>query len=118
MIVKALLSLRPDASWSLDGHEIIWEEDPINAGKYTAKNLVWNSKNIEMPTKEEIETRMVELQAIADSLAYQSLREPQYPPLTDLADALYWQSTGDESKMTAYLAQVSAVKAKYPKGTQ
>ena len=39
----------------------------------------------------------------------------EYPPMTDLADALYWQSKGDESKMTAYLAAVEAVKLKYPK---
>jgi hypothetical protein len=45
-------------------------------------------------------------------------RVMEYPPLTELADALYWQAQGDESKMTAYLAAVNAVKAKYPKGDQ
>ena len=117
MIVKALLSLSPDASWALDGPEIIWEEDFDNAGKYIPKNLIWHSTNIEMPTKEQIETRISELQEIANSMAYQSLRQPEYPPLADLADALYWQANGDPSKMTAYLAQVAAVKNKYPKGT-
>lgn len=43
------------------------------------------------------------------------LRRAAYPPLADLADATYWQSQGDASKMQAYLAAVKAVKAKYPK---
>jgi hypothetical protein len=32
-----------------------------------------------------------------------------------LADALYHQSKGDETKLTAYLAKCEAVKQKYPK---
>ena len=43
------------------------------------------------------------------------LRRSQYPPLADLVDALYWQSRGDPSKMTAYLAAIEAVKARFPK---
>jgi hypothetical protein len=43
------------------------------------------------------------------------MRQPEYPPLGDLADAIYWQNEGDSSKMTAYLAAVEAVKVKYPK---
>jgi hypothetical protein len=43
------------------------------------------------------------------------LRKAAYPPLGDLADALYWQSKGDSSKMTEYLANCEAVKLKYPK---
>jgi len=42
-------------------------------------------------------------------------RRDAYPPLADLADALYWQSRGDDSKMDAYNAAVAAVKAKFPK---
>jgi hypothetical protein len=49
---------------------------------------------------------------------YQRQRQPEYPPLADLADALYWQAQGDNSKMTAYLAAVQAVKDKYPKGVE
>jgi hypothetical protein len=44
-----------------------------------------------------------------------ALRRAQYPPLSDLADALYWQAQGDESKMAAYLAAVQAVKDRFPK---
>ena len=55
------------------------------------------------------------VQAYIDAHAYIAKRAPEYPPLTDLADALYHQSKGDETKMTAYLAKCEAVKQKYPK---
>ena len=45
---------------------------------------------------------------------YQALRAREYPKAEVLADALYWQSRGDRSKMDAYVAACSAVKAKYP----
>jgi len=53
--------------------------------------------------------------AWVDPNAYKYKREREYPPLTDLADALYHQSKGDETKLTAYLAKCEAVKQKYPK---
>ena len=46
---------------------------------------------------------------------YAELRRAEYPPITDLADALYWRAQGDETKMQAYLAACEAVKTKYPK---
>lgn len=45
------------------------------------------------------------------------LRSIAYPPFEVLADALFHQSNGDNTKMLAYLAAVEAVKAKYPKKT-
>lgn len=42
-------------------------------------------------------------------------RRKAYPPLEDLADALYWQAKGKPGPMNAYMAAVAAVKAKYPK---
>lgn len=44
-----------------------------------------------------------------------ALRAAAYPPITDLADAIYWQSQGDNSKMEAYNAAVAAIKVQYPK---
>jgi hypothetical protein len=57
------------------------------------------------------------VQALVNANAYISKRQSEYPPLTDLADALYHQSKGDETKLTAYLAKCEAVKTKYPKST-
>lgn len=64
----------------------------------------------------------VELQAAWDdylaeqaATAYQRQRQPEYPPISDLADALYWASKGDTTKLDAYYAACAAVKTKYPK---
>lgn len=50
-----------------------------------------------------------------NSDAWNASRSGSYPPLTDLADALYWQSKGDNTKMADYLAKCEAVKAVFPK---
>jgi hypothetical protein len=57
------------------------------------------------------------VQAYIDAHAYIENRQREYPSLTDLADALYHQSKGDETKLTAYLAKCEAVKTKYPKSS-
>ena len=47
---------------------------------------------------------------------YKALRSTEYPPIKDFADAMYWASKGDESKLQEYYAACEAVKEKYPKG--
>jgi hypothetical protein len=117
--MRALIELRPGSEFSLLGEEVIWEEeydaDGVVTGNYVAKNLEWLS-NTPIPSKEELQSKLAEVESDWNSTEYQRLRQPEYPPLADLADALYWQAQGDESKMTAYLAAVDAVKQKYPKG--
>ena len=39
----------------------------------------------------------------------------EYPPLGDFADAMYWNSKGDDSKLTAYYAACEKVKTDNPK---
>lgn len=75
-----------------------------------------------MPSLAEVKAEIARIEAEepteAEYLAateYQRLRRPEYPPLTDLADAVFWQQQGDNSKMEAYVAACEAVKAKYPK---
>lgn len=99
MITKAdaLKSLRPNAQWVMHGETIEWIDE------------------ISPPTDEEINLELSRLQAEYNSKQYQRNRVNEYPPLTELADALYHQQNGDDSKMTAYLAKVDAVKQKYPK---
>jgi hypothetical protein len=46
---------------------------------------------------------------------YRALRAKEYPPLADLADALYWQAKGDASKLAVYLTKCDVVKQRYPK---
>lgn len=100
-IPDALLTLCPGAQWSLLGDA--WD------------GLTWLDVNVPMPDEAAVLAEIDRLQSEYDALQYQRLRQPEYPPLADLADALYWQSQGDESKMTAYLAAVQAVKDRYPK---
>jgi len=97
-IVDALKSLQPNAEWVLRG-----------------ETLEWIDTRISQPTKQQIDAEVTRLQAQYDALEYTRKRAPEYPPLTDLADALYHQSKGDETKLTAYLAKCEAVKQKYPK---
>jgi len=37
-----------------------------------------------------------------------------YPPLTVLADAIYWEKNGDSSKMDKYISDCSKVKKDHP----
>ncbi|MFA6015903.1 MAG: hypothetical protein WC742_12635 [Gallionellaceae bacterium] len=46
---------------------------------------------------------------------YAQMRKLAYPSQADLADALYWQLKGDNTKMNDYIAKCDAVKAKFPK---
>ncbi len=46
---------------------------------------------------------------------YRKLRAQEYPPLSDLADAMVWAAKGDTSKMENYVAICEEVKLKYPK---
>jgi hypothetical protein len=122
MIDKALLNLRPGAAWSLDGSDkIIWEDilvGGVPTGQIRPVNLVWLDEIQSCPSREEIEEEVARLEAEWTTTDYQRQRQPEYPPLADLADALYWQSKGNDTKMAAYLAAVDAVKTKYPKGAE
>ena len=55
------------------------------------------------------------VEAAVNATAYQRNRQPEYPSLADLADALYWSNQGDNTKLDEYYAACAAVKAKYPK---
>ena len=96
--VDALRSLRPNSEWVLRGDV-----------------LEWMDSNQTEPTEVEIQAEIVRLQADYDSKQYQRNRQPEYPSLADLADALYWSNQGDNTKLDEYYAACAAVKAKYPK---
>lgn len=100
-LTEALTSLYPGAHWTCRNHDY--------------NQLDWVDTNISKPPKATIDAEIARLQSVYDALEYARKRAPEYPPLTDLADALYHQSKGDETKLTAYLAKCEAVKQKYPK---
>lgn len=96
----ALQSLYANTDWTIHNNDY--------------EKLTFHNGEIK-PSLEELNTEVARLQQDYDSKLYQRQRKPEYPPLQDLADALYWQSKGDNSKMQAYLAACEAVKQKYPK---
>jgi len=62
-----------------------------------------------------VDAAAAELAAEAAATQYQRNRQPEYPSLATLADALYWSNQGDNTKLDEYYAACAAVKAKYPK---
>lgn len=101
MIAEALMRLRPGAAWSLDGESY--------------SGLRWLDPNTTAPTEQEVSAEIEVIRAELAATAYQRQRRPEYPGWEVLADALYWQSKGDDSKMVAYVAACDAVKDRYPK---
>jgi len=100
MIDKALLSLRPNAQWDLNGDEY--------------SGIVWKDETQTQPTLEEVNSEIVRLQAEYDAKEYQRLRAKEYPPITDYIDGIV---KGDNAQVQAYIDACLAVKAKYPKGS-
>lgn len=80
-----------------------------------AKNNISFGWTWKMPDRIAIDLRTSEQKSSDASQIIDNLRRAAYPPLTDFADAMYWQAQGDNSKMTAYIAACEAVKLKYPK---
>ena len=62
-------------------------------------------------TQSNVDAARVEL----DKLKYKSIRQPLYPSLGDFADAMYWNSKGDSTKLEAYYAACEKVKTDNPK---
>ena len=63
----------------------------------------------------DIDAARATLNAEAAAIAYQSIRQPLYPSLGDFADAMYWNSKGDSTKLEAYYAACEKVKTDNPK---
>ena len=95
--VDAILSLVPLAQFRLHGDDLTWMDERA------------------VPSEAEIQAELKRLQAEYDATQYQRNRQPEYPSLATLADALYWSNQGDNTKLDEYYAACAAVKAKYPK---
>jgi hypothetical protein len=100
-IVEALHSLKPEATWSLNGD--------------TYSGLIWLDETQTKPTLEEVTQEVVRLQAEYNKTEYQRQRSSEYPDLKEFVDAYYWAQNGDNTKMNAYIVKCSAVKDKYSK---
>ena len=63
----------------------------------------------------KIDAARVTLNADYAKVKYKDDRQPLYPPLADLADAMYWNSKGDSTKLEAYYTACEKVKTDNPK---
>jgi hypothetical protein len=108
------------AGFSMTGSECVWEPVLDSNGNPTAVNKIANVNLFDpsavIPTRVELEAEVARLEAEWEATEYQRFRKQQYPSWEVLADAIYWQSQGDNTKMDAYIAAVEAVKEAYPKG--
>ena len=62
----------------------------------------------------DIDSARATLDADYAKVKYKDDRQPLYPSLGDFADAMYWNSKGDSSKLTAYYAACEKVKTDNP----
>ena len=68
-----------------------------------------------MPDRIAFDPRNDDQRYLDELEAFRKTRAQSYPPIEELADALYWQAKGDNTKMLSYLAACEAVKQKIPK---
>ena len=81
----------------------------------TGSKILDASGNTVAVEQSKIDTARTTLDAEAAATAYQATRQPLYPSLGDFADAMYWNSKGDSTKLEAYYAACEKVKTDNPK---
>jgi hypothetical protein len=72
-------------------------------------NLIWNSPDIPVPSKESVQAELSRLHAVSLSLSYRSSRIAEYPAITEQLDILFHHGY-DVWKTT-----IQEIKDKYPK---
>jgi hypothetical protein len=95
MIDKALVSLRPDAQWVLNGDNY--------------SGLEWLDQSQTKPSETEVNAEIVRLQAEYKAKEYQRQRAVAYPSIQDQLDTLY------HGGYEAWKATITAVKEEFPK---
>ena len=103
ILFHAILSLRPGAAFGIDGD--------------TYEGIQWLDTEQTLPPKEQVLAELARLKQEYYDNQYLRDRIHNYPNITDLADAIYHQYKGDNSKMDAYIASVEAVKTQFPKSS-
>jgi hypothetical protein len=96
-IAKALITLRPNAQWSLLGN--------------TYEGIQWLDETQTKPSEDEISQEIERLKAERQATKYQRQRKPEYPSITDQLDALFHAGVFPPEMAE----QIQAIKDKYPK---
>jgi enolase len=91
MILKAILKIKSDAKVSVTGTDI------------DTADIVWHDNNPTNIKKEEIKSKMQEIE-------YIDKRENEYPSIVDQLDDIY------HNGIDGWKETIKAVKDKYPKG--
>jgi hypothetical protein len=94
-IVNAIVSLRPNSQWNLNGDDY--------------SGLEWLDQNQTKPTEEELQVELARLQAEHDSKEYQRKRAEEYPSFADQFDLLY------HGGYDVWKQAIDQIKDKYPK---
>ena len=95
-IIHAVHSLRPGASWFINGD--------------TYEGLVWHDDNeLPPPTEEELQAEVERLQQVYENNQYQRDRASEYPSIQDQLDTLYHQG------YDGWKESINKVKEEYPK---
>ena len=97
-------------------HEAIYRSHPNVVTIDSVKGAFDANGNPIVLDQSLVDAAAAEIAAEAAATQYQRNRQPEYPSLATLADALYWSNQGDNTKLDEYYAACAAVKAKYPKG--
>tara|TARA_R110000787_G_scaffold254232_1_gene359530 strand:+ start:851 stop:1165 length:315 start_codon:yes stop_codon:yes gene_type:complete len=95
---NAILVINPDA-------ECVWDTSDTS-------DIQWLG-GTSLISDADLQTKIAELDAKYDSLAYSRARATEYPPYTDYLDGVV---KGDETQKQKYIDDCNAVKLKYPKG--
>ena len=94
-LASAIVSLRPNSQWSLNGDEY--------------EGLNWLDSNTVQPTKEECLAEMERLKGIYQQRQYHRDRQKAYPSIADQLDRLYHEG------YDGWHAMIAEVKTRYPK---
>jgi len=78
--------------------------------------IEWPASNVgDVPTEDEIQVKLAELQATYDIQAYSRNRKVEYPTIKEVTVALAEKTEGDSTMWDEITAKRAAIKAKYPK---
>jgi hypothetical protein len=97
---EAINNLAPGASWT------------VNEDDYATLN--WLSPSIPQPSQAAVETEVAILEENYAATEYLLQRQAAYPPLANLANALYEDSIGNPTPLSEYYASYAAVNDLYP----
>jgi len=96
-------------------HEAIYKSHPTVTSIDDASGAFDKDGKLVSLDQSKINSARATLNSEASAIAYKSVRQPLYPSLGDFADAMYWNSKGDATKLEAYYAACEKVKTDNPK---